>query len=130
MKHKMLCILFEKVALLLLFLPSFVLASECSQCVQRKQNLCANECKLVRKDVVLQCQTDCIKDYCKHYCGESSDEYKKILNSSCSDCLDQQFNLCEPVCSTGSERSCALCKLDCSEARCLEQCKKKEESTN
>ena len=81
--------------------------------------MCAAECKLVPPDQAIGCQQNCIKEYCSHKCADSSEPPVK---SGCNSCLDQQFNLCESVCESGTDRVVALCKLDCANARCAAEC--------
>lgn len=114
-------------SIILLFLAPAASASECGSCVERKGKMCAQECRLVQDSRVRECQNDCIKEYCSHRCKDSDPELQRYLAKDCDQCLDQQFNLCDPNCQVGTDRERAVCKLDCSAKHCQDKCTKPEE---
>jgi hypothetical protein len=108
--------------LLLVAYCSATHAQECADCVQRKSRLCAKECELVDPSESLRCQKECTAGYCMHRCQGKPELANSLFNKDCSDCLDQQFVLCDEACGPGNERTRAVCKLSCAEFRCKSSC--------
>ncbi len=96
--------------------------NECADCVERKRQMCAQECLLVGPSHSIQCQLDCVRHYCGHRCKADDPALLSVTNPDCTECLDRQFNLCDPDCPTGTDRIRALCKLDCSSKKCSINC--------
>jgi hypothetical protein len=109
-----------------LVLPGSVSAQaysgECGSCVQRKQRMCADECELVAPEKARHCQRQCISQYCSHRCAQDAPELDAYLKENCDDCLEQQFGLCEVHCAVGTPRQKAVCRIQCSAARCTAEC--------
>ena len=103
---------------------------KCRECVVRKTNLCSEECLLVKNEKNLECQKDCCYDYCKHQCTKDHKALIEINKESCSSCLELEYDFCRHECEVGSERKRALCKIECSDSRCKNKCKEKEEKRN
>ena len=99
-------------------------ADDCTDCVERKQAMCAKECRLVAPAVSRTCQQDCVQQYCLHRCPASHEAVFFNSAQSCEDCLDQQFNLCDTNCPHGTDRVRAMCKLGCAKQRCEHACPK------
>ena len=110
------------VVLALLAQPAF--AAECQSCIARKKALCSKECALVSEEKQLDCQNGCIREYCEHRCSPDHPDLPLSGLTKCEPCLDTQFNLCDKVCTNGSARILALCKLDCAGKRCAGFCGK------
>ena len=109
-----------------LILPGAVSAQaysgECGTCVERKQRMCSDECGLVPADKARRCQQRCIAEYCKHRCDKDAPELEAYITESCDDCLEQQFDACDPACAVGTPRKKAACKIRCSDERCQRPC--------
>lgn len=101
-------------------------ATECSDCLERKKNVCAAECRLVPVEKARLCQLDCRRMYCSHRCDRSDPAFAPAPQT-CQACLDEQFNLCGPNCPTGSDRARAECRLTCAKDRCSEICESEAE---
>ena len=105
-----------KILLLTILFANIALADS-SSCIERKKTLCSKECELVVSEKNIQCQGDCINEYCAHVFKE-----KKLLEyGNCASCLDEQFKLCN--CEEGSSRVVSECRLKCAKQRCAENCK-------
>lgn len=112
---------FLSILLFLLALPLLAAADDCSDCVSRKKQMCARECRLVPTDKSTLCQQECVEQYCLHRCEPSHPAIARGFQS-CEDCLDQQFNLCEANCPEGTDRIRAMCQLGCAKLRCGLSC--------
>lgn len=105
--------------------PEFAYAGtdSCSDCISRKQRMCAEECDSVTSTHVRSCQKRCIAGYCSHRCEPNAPEILALTEESCEACLDRQYGLCEHHCPTGTPRVRALCQIGCAETRCGIVCK-------
>ncbi len=123
MKHRhfiFLCFGAVIAALAIFSPPAF--AGECQSCIARKQEECSKQCRLVPTERSLECQETCVRQYCAHRCDpEGLNEYFHA-DQGCEACLDQQYNLCDASCPTGSDRYRCACKLGCAKIRCLSSC--------
>lgn len=120
MKKIILLILIPFISLLNQLFVEQSLADECIDCVERKKQMCSSECELVDSKSALNCQKDCIIQYCTHKCDAKHEALNNILEASCEKCQDEQYNLCD--CPTGSDRNRALCKISCAEKKCSSVC--------
>lgn len=93
---------------------------DCSSCRQRKQNLCVTQCAAAPYEHQRRCRIDCINEYCSHRCANST------LNSSqeltCSQCLEEEFPQCKPMCKKGTIEEIDQCKKMCTTLRCDSIC--------
>ncbi len=96
--------------------------NECAECVERKKPMCSQECLLVSPERSIKCQDDCVRQYCRHRCSPGDPALSGLANPVCTDCLDRQYNLCESECPTGADRLRAVCKIDCANKRCKDNC--------
>lgn len=106
----------------LVFVHSATANEVCHACVERKRGMCAKECELVPADKSLVCQRDCAFQYCSHRCKANDEAFSNFKELGCVQCLDQQFGVCSASCPIGSDRSRAMCQIECSDKRCQDKC--------
>ena len=111
---------------LFLAFPLVAKAMDCPECIERKKAMCAQECKLVSPVNAVRCQRDCTWQYCSHRCEDNDPALLVGSYQNCTDCLDQQFNLCDSNCATGTDRVRSMCKLGCAKTHCEPFCASKK----
>ena len=105
-------------------------SATCQACIDRKSQLCADECEDVAVNRALGCQRRCFEDYCAHRCEKGAPEFVSCEFPSCESCPKRQFDLCEPHCVTGDPEEKNQCKNQCANERCRHICQPRSESSS